>query len=111
MVEGFTIFKQDGNFHYSPAFRRQGLSATFVANVTHVSSSPTLVIHVQHRDENEVTFNDAAAFSNITATGVHKLDMPIALKEVVRFKYEFSGGAADDAVHLVVQAPSWKAYE
>ena len=110
MVVGTTIFKLDGNPYHSPSFPRGGLAGTFVVRTTHVSGSPTVTITVEHRNAEDTSFSSAGTFANITATGTTEVDLS-SLKEIVRFKYEFDvGDDATDAIHFVMQLPSWRPY-
>lgn len=111
MVVGTTLFKLDGNAYYSPSFRRGGLAATFALNVTHMTGSPTVTVTIQERNEDETSWSDPGVFASITSTGAKQVDLAGPLKEVLRFKFTFDGGDdATDAVHLLMQAPSWRPY-
>jgi hypothetical protein len=109
MIVGTTIFRLDGNAFFSPAFPRGGEAAVFTVETTHVSSAPTFVVTVQHRNEDETTWADLVAFSNITAVGTSTKDVT-GIKELARLKFTFTTTGADDAVHIIVPAPSWRPY-
>ena len=109
MIVGTTIFRLDGNAFFSPAFPRGGEAAVFTVECTHVSSAPTFVVTIQHRNEDETAWTDHSAFSNITAVGTSTKDAT-AIKELVRLKFTFSTSGADDAVHIIVPAPAWRPY-
>ena len=110
MVVGTTITKYDGNAYYSPSFSRGGLAGTFAIDVTHLYGSPTVTVTIQHRDEHDTTFADLGSFSAITATGSDQVDLT-GIKQIVRFRYEFDAGDdATDAMHFIMQAPSWRPY-
>ena len=106
---GTTLIKLDGTEYYSPSFPRGGLAATFSVDVTHFHGVTNITITVQHRDENETTWTDADSFTPITAAGTKTLDVT-GLKQILRFKYAFTGGNAEDGVHFIMQAPSWRPY-
>ena len=109
-VVGTTIHKLDGTAFYSPSFPRGGLAATFVANVTHLSGTPTVAIEVEHRNQDDTSWTSGATFAAITTTGVKTADGQNLL-EILRFKYTFDAGdAATDAIHLIMQAPTWRPY-
>ena len=67
---------------------------------------------VEHRNSDETTFAAVTAGSTTaTSTGVIKWDVTAGLKEVVRIAVEFDGGdESTDAIHFLVQAPSWRPY-
>ena len=110
MVVGFTLLVLDGNDYYSPSFPRGGLAGTFAVDVSHYDGPTNLTITVQHRDEHDTTFTNAASFNAITGTGHEELDVS-GLKQIIRFKYAFTGGNPEDGAHLLMQAPSWRPYE
>ena len=113
MVVGTTLLYLDGNAYYSPEFGRGGLAATFAVDVTQLNlvGASQFLIEVEHRNAEEVSFTTVGVFSGISSTGAASSDIG-SLKEFVRFKYTFTGGtpAADDAVHFLMQAPSWRPY-
>ena len=108
MVLGTTLFKLDGTPYYSPPFAKGNDAALFSVQVSHVANSPSLVVTVQHRNNNETSWSNAGAFSAITAAGLYTLDIA-GLKELVRLEYTVGGASWDCAVHLFVPAPSWRA--
>ena len=107
MILGQCISKWDGNAYYSPAFPRGALNATFVVQVTNIYDSPTFVVTVQDKASTATSWADHTAFDNITATGTYTKDVD-GLEELVRLKYEFSGGDAVDAVRIIVPPPVWR---
>lgn len=113
MIVGTTIFYLDGNSYYSPEFPRGGLGARFSVDVTQIvlGGASQVDITVEHRNTEDTAFSTAGTFSAINSTGPASVDVG-DLKEVIRLKFDFSGGtpAASDAVHLLVQAPSWRPY-
>ena len=109
MIVGTTIFRLDGNAFYSPAFPRGGEAAVFTVECTHVADSPTFVVTVQHRNEEDTSWTDLGAFSNITATGTSTKDLT-GIKELVRLKFTFTSTDAADAVHIIVPGPAWRPY-
>jgi hypothetical protein len=113
VIVGTTIFYLDGNTYYSPEFPRGGLAARFSVDVAQLAltGATQVDIAVEHRNSEDTTFSTAGTFSAVTGTGAASLDVT-GLKEVVRLSFAFSGGTpvASDAVHLLVQAPSWRPY-
>ncbi len=113
MIVGTTILRLDGSPFYSPEFGRGGLSATFSADVTHISlvGATQFNIAVQTRNAEDTTWSTLGNFSAISGAGAVSKDLT-GLKELVRFAFTFSGGtpAAADAVHLLIQAPAWRPY-
>ena len=95
--------------YYSPAFPRGGEAATFTVEATFVNGTPTLVVAVEHRNEDEAAWAGAGTFANITAAGVENKDVT-GLKELIRLSYSFSSGSSGDLVHVVVPAPAWRPY-
>ena len=113
MVVGTTIFYLDGNAYYSPEFPRGGLAATFCAEILNLvlNGASQFDIEIEHRNSEDATFSSLGSFSAISSTGNKTVGFA-GIKEIVRFKYSFSGGtpAADDAAHYLMQAPSWRPY-
>ena len=111
MIVGTTIF-HDGTGttpFYSPSFPRGGLAAIFSVDTTHISGAPTLVITVEHKNEDETTWGTAGTFTGITAPGVSTKDVT-SLKEEVRLAFTYSAGSAGNFFHVIVSAPSWRPY-
>jgi hypothetical protein len=113
MIVGTTIFHQDGNAYHSPEFPRGGLAATFTVEVMNIllGGAGQLDVVVEHRNSEDVAWAVAGTFSAISSLGAKTLDVT-GLEEIVRISFAFSGGTprATDAVHLLVQAPSWRPY-
>ena len=112
MIIGTTIFHDGtGTTEYmTPSFPRGGLSALFSLNVTHKSGSPTMVVKIEHKNEDETAFTELVAFSDITATGPATKDISGGIKEELRLTFTFSGGSAGNFFHLVIAAPAWRPY-
>jgi hypothetical protein len=113
MIVGTTVFYLDGNSYYSPEFPRGGLAALFTVDVTHIvlGGAGQVDVLVEHRNTEDTTWSTAGTFSAISSIGAKTLDVT-GLKEVVRLSFAFSGGtpAATDAIHFLIQAPSWRPY-
>ena len=109
MIVGTTLMKLSGEPYYSPSFPRGGLAGTFAIDVSHYDGATSFDITVQHRDEHDTAFTDVASFTGITAPGHEELDVS-PLKQVIRFKYVFTGGNPDSGIHFVMQTPSWRPY-
>lgn len=111
MVVGTTLFRLDGGDYYSPEFGRGGLAATFVVEIlnTSLSASQTFDIAIESRNADQTTWTQLATFTGMTATGVFTKDVS-GLLEIVRLKFTFSGTNAEDSVHYLMQAPSWRPY-
>lgn len=109
MVIGTTLQKIDGSPYYSPQFGRGGLAATWSVEVMNIDTSTTLVVTIQHRNEDDIAWTDVTSFPGLTAAGNTQLDTS-GLKEVIRIKYIVSGTNNTDSVHFLMQAPSWRPY-
>jgi len=74
MIVGTTIFHSDTgtDAYYTPSFPRGGLAANFSVDVTHIraATSLTLVIGIEHKNEDDTTWAGLGTFANITAAGV-----------------------------------------
>ncbi len=92
--------------YYTPPIAREALKATFSVEATHFISAGAVVVTVEHKDFAETTWATAGTFANITDTGVETLTVS-ALKEVIRFKFGFSGGGPFEFAHLVIAAVIW----
>jgi len=107
------MFYLDGGNLHSPEFPRGGLAATFAAEVQQLvlGGVTQFDITMEHRNSDETNFAAAGSFAAITGTGARSVDI-VDLKQILRFTYGFSGGspAADDAVHFLMMAPSWRPY-
>ncbi len=110
MFVGTTVFKLDGTPFPTPEFPRGGLAATFAADVMNLDGSPTVAIHIQHRNSEDTSFTTLSSFAAITTTGEKQIDVT-GLKEIVRLLLEFDAGdQSSDAIHLLIQAPSWRPF-
>ena len=94
---------------YSRQFGRGGLAAVFVVNVTHITSSTTLVVRVEHRNREEATWTTAGTFANITDIGDESVDVTDC-KELLRLAFTFSAGSAGKFVHLIAPRPAWRPF-
>ena len=79
-------------------------------DTTHFHGVDELNITVEPRDEHDVLFATAGTFGAIMAVGPENLEVK-SLKQVIRFKYAFTGGQPEDGVHFIMQAPSWRPYD
>lgn len=111
MIVGTTILRLDGNPYYSPEFSRGGLAATFVVELLNVALtvSETVTITIEHRNHDDTTWSTASTIPTISAVGNYPKDVT-GLKEVIRMKFTFSSTTAADAIHFLIQAPSWRPY-
>lgn len=109
MVVGTTLLVLDRQPYFSPSFPRGGLAATFAVKVDQFVGVTTFDIEVEHRDEDDPLFSSAGAFASITGDGPFNVDLG-GLKQIVRFKYTFTGGSSSDGVHFYMQSPSWRPY-
>ena len=109
MLVGTQITVMGGNPFYSPSFPRGGESALFSLEVTHkMGTSPSLAVTIEHKNEEDITWGAAGAFSAITTTGVKSQDIS-GLKEEIRFNFTPTG-TDGDAFHVIVAAPAWRPY-
>jgi len=109
MIIGTTFFRMGGVAAYSPAFPRGGEAATFSVEVFDLNDSPTFVVTIQHKNDDDIAWADLDSFSSITTTGVFTKSVT-AIKEQVRLKYTFSTSDALDGVRFIVPAPAWRPY-
>ena len=109
--KGYLILEQDrGNNYYTPEFPRGGLSGNFAINISQMQGGPTVTAKLQHRNEDETSFSDAGTFASITAVGMSLLNAT-NIKEICRIEIAFDAGDdATDAIHFLIQAPSWRPY-
>ena len=113
MIIGSTLIHDGtGSTPYrTPSFGRGGEAAVFSVDVTHLkaTTSLTLVVTVEHKNEADTTWTTAGTFANITATGVATKDIT-GLKEEIRISFTFTVGATPDFVHIVIPAPAWRPF-
>ncbi len=108
MLEYNFVFKEAANHaYYCSGTTRQGASATFGVEVTHVGGSPTMTVEVQHKNYEETSWTGCGWFTNITATGVHLKDVT-ALKQQIRLAFSFAAGATGDFVAFRLLAAMWR---
>jgi hypothetical protein len=109
MMIGTMILKMGAADFYSPQFSRGGLAAVFSGEALGEIGATTLTITVEHRNEEDTTWANAGTVATITATGVFDGDIT-ALKEILRFKYAFTGGSDGDGFVVLLSAPAWRPY-
>jgi hypothetical protein len=108
MLEYNFVFKEAANHaYYCSGTTRQGASATFGVEVTHVGGSPTMTVEVQHKNRKDTSWTGTGWFTNITATGVHLKDVS-GLKQQIRLAFSFAAGATGDFVALRLLAAMWR---
>jgi len=95
---------------YTPPFSRRGEAAVFSLEATNDNGSPTMVVTVEHRNEDDTAWGTAGTFGAIAGTGVSNLDISSGLKELIRFAFTFSAGAAGDFYVVVIAPPAWRPY-
>src|SRR5262245_6090346 len=107
MVIGDVIGKHTAAVYTAPSRRISG-SATFGVNVLQVggTTSGTLNIDIEHRNNIDDTWTTAASFSAITSTGVYT-QVATTLKELVRLKFSQTTGSADAFMRVAILAPVW----
>ena len=108
MIIGSYIHKGSGAT-YSPTFPRGGLSAVFTASVLQLIGAASLLISVEHKNEEDTTFTNLGAFANITTVTNEVLDLS-GIKEQVRFVYTITATNAWEGVLLLMTAPAWRPY-
>lgn len=113
MLVGTTIIHSNSgtDAYYTPSFPRGGLAANFSVDVTHIAAAATLtlVIGIEHKNEDDTTWAGLASFANISATGVATKDVT-GIKEQVRLSFTYSAGTAGEFMHVIVAAPAWRPY-
>lgn len=110
MIVGVTLMKLDGNPYFSPEFSRAGLAATFAGRVSNVANAPNLSISVETRNSDQTAWTPLGSFSVVTAIGSITVDLTGCM-EIVRFRYAFAPADTwNAAVHILMQAPSWRPY-
>jgi hypothetical protein len=108
MLYGFSVAKEGGESRYSPPFRRQGSSATFVFEVLGVYNSPNLTITLQAKDVEDTAYSDTATTGSVTGTGTVIMTAS-SLKQLLRFRFDFGAGDAPSAsAYLVEGGVSWR---
>ena len=108
MLEYHFVFKESSNEpYYCSGTTRQGASATFGVEATHIGGSPALQVDVQHKNFSDTTWTSCGMFANITGTGVHLKDVT-SLKEQLRLEFQFASGATGDFIAFRLLAPMWR---
>jgi hypothetical protein len=108
MLEYDFVIKAGSNTpYYCSGTTRQGASATFGVEVTHVGGSPTLAIEVQHKNHKDTGWTGNGWFTNITTAGVHLKDVT-GLKEQVRLALSFASAADGEFFALRLLAAMWR---
>ena len=110
MVVGSTLMMLGGAPYFSPAFGRGGLSAVFSCEALQFSGpGVTLLVTVEHKNNEDLLFVPLGAFPPILAVGVTPLALT-GIKEQVRFTYTVAGAVPTDAAHFAMLAPAWRPY-
>ena len=106
------LLMDDGSHtpYYSPPFSREGLAATFVADVTHkrTTSGLVLLLSLEHKNLADTTWSTAGSFAAISTIGVATKDIT-GLKEILRWVAAFSNGSAGEFYWALFTA-AWRQY-
>lgn len=105
---GEYVFKGSGATVYSSTFARGGLAAVFNGTVLQLVGSPTLVVDVEHKNREDVSFSVLGSQSTIVA-GQFDVDLT-GVKEEVRFAYKITATNAWEGVLLLMTRPTWRPY-
>ena len=95
---------------YTPPMDRGGPSGTFGVEVSHLATSPTLTVTVEHKNRTETSWTTAGSFAAISATGVFQKDLS-GLKQQIRVATSFASGSAGDMVRIAVLPVMWRQLE
>jgi hypothetical protein len=111
MLIGTMILKMGGAAFYSPAFPRGGQAATFGIDVLGEIGGTSLAIDLETRNEDDTTWTSlAAGLFTVTGTGTQQANQATGIRELLRFKYSFTGGSDGDGFMISMGAPSWRPY-
>ncbi|MFO0982869.1 MAG: hypothetical protein U1E76_14250 [Planctomycetota bacterium] len=107
MVIGDILFKHSGAVYTTP-IQRVVDGATFYVNVLQVggTTSGTLNVDIEHRDEIDDSWSTNASFTGITAAGLNS-KAATGLKDLVRLKLSQTNGTTDSWMRFAVLEPAW----
>lgn len=106
---GFWVFKAGGVTLYFPSFPRGGLAAIFTATTLAMLGSPSLLITVEHKNQDDTSFALLGAFSSITTLNNFTKDLS-GIKEEVRFTFTVSATNDWEGFNVLMTAPAWRPY-
>ena len=106
------LLMDDGSHtpYYSPPFSREGLAATFIADVTHrqAAGGLTLLVSLEHRNLDDTTWSTAGSFAAISTVAVATKNIT-GLKELLRWAVTFSSGSAGE-FYWALFTTAWRPY-
>jgi hypothetical protein len=106
MIVGDLLLFMAGDPYFGQPMGRSTCKAIFAVQVTNVAGPPTLVVTIEHRNNDDTSWTAAGAFPPIAAAGTFSLQLS-GLKELVRYRYQFSAGAAADGMYVFGASPQW----
>ena len=108
MLEYSFVIKAGSNTpYYCSGTTRQGASATFGVEVTHIGGSPELQVEVQHKNRADTSWTGCGWFTNITATDVHLKDVS-GLKQQIRLAFSFASGSDGEFFGFRLLPAMWR---
>lgn len=107
MIVGDLLLVMAGDPYFGPPIARASLRGIFSVQVTNkVGAALSLDVIVEHRNQEDTAWATAGTFPAIVGPGTFMLDVA-GLKELVRYKFQFTAGGATDGVYLFAAAPQW----
>jgi hypothetical protein len=108
MIVGDLLLRMAGNPYYGPPMARASTSAKFTVQISNTLNSGALILSVaiEHRNQEDTSWAVADTFANIAVDGVFSKEIT-GLKELLRFKYTFTAGAATDGMCVFASSPQW----
>jgi len=108
MIVGDLLLRMAGSPYYGPPMARASTSAKFTVQVSNMVNTGALVLSVaiEHRNQEDTSWAVADTFTNIAADGVFSKEIT-GLKELLRFKFTYTAGAATDGAYVLASSPQW----
>src|SRR5687768_1376539 len=107
MIVGDLMLVMAGMPYFGPPIAKSTNRARFAVQVTNmVGGAIVLSVVIEHRNREDTSWSTAGTFTNITTDGTYALDQS-ALKELVRYKFQFTAGSATDGAYIFAATPQW----
>ncbi len=106
MIVGDLLFVMSGSPYFGPPLARATLVATFGVQISNRTGSSTIQVDVEHRNRDDTSWSVAANVVTTSANGVYANQIS-GLKELVRYKFTFTAGAATDGMYVIAAFPQW----